>query len=248
MKTLVVILNHNLPDYTNKLYESLESYRDETHDIFVVDNGCNQEGKSKYVTHTLDTNVYFGGALNVMFDYIKENKDYDSLLFLNNDLVLHGYNFVKSLRNEMFQNDYTIVSPSILQPTHDQGFWYPMHNWNSKTIRQVKWVDFNAPLIHRDLIEHIGQFDDDLIYGWGIDILCGMICEKKNWKIGVCDFVPILHLVAKTTKEGKSDITFEEYCDIANRKMNDYFVKNNLQQKQFEFMNHSKTYRNFYER
>ena len=26
MKTLVVILNHNLPDYTNKLYESLKPF------------------------------------------------------------------------------------------------------------------------------------------------------------------------------------------------------------------------------
>ena len=244
-KTLVVILNHNLPEYTNNLFEALNLFKDDSHDIFVIDNGCNEDGKSKYATHTLDENVYFGGALNVMFQYIIDNKEYDSLLFLNNDLILHPYNFVKSLRGEMINNDYTIVSPTIFQPTWDQGFWFTMHNWNRKTIRPVKWVDFNAPLIHRRLIEEIGQFDSELIYGWGIDMLCGMKCEDMKWKVGVCDWIPILHLVAKTTKDGKSDITFEEYCNLAGNNMNNYFRRNNLTERHERYIKSSQEYRNF---
>ena len=226
-KTLAVILNHNLPDETDKLYESLKPHEKDDYDLVVVENGCQDGGKSKYSTFTLDENVYFGGGLNIMFQYIIDNKEYDSLLFLNNDIIVHGYNFVKSLREEMFENDFKIISPTIFQPTHDQGFWFTMHNWNSKTTRQVKWVDFNAPLIHRDLIEHIGQFDSELMYGWGIDMLCGMKCEDKGWKVGVCDFIPILHLVAQTTKKGKSDITFDEYCNRADADMKNYFLRNN---------------------
>ena len=120
MKTLAVILNHNLPDDTNKLYESLKPFEGDEYDLVVVENGCEEDGKSKYSTFTLDKNVYFGGGINVMFQYIIDNKEYDSLLFLNNDLIIHGYNFVKSLRHEMIDNDFTIVSPTIFQHTHDQ--------------------------------------------------------------------------------------------------------------------------------
>ena len=72
-KTLVVILNHNLPVDTDELYEALHLFKSDSHDIFVIDNGCNKEGKSKNVTHTLDQNVYFGGGINVMFQYIIDN-------------------------------------------------------------------------------------------------------------------------------------------------------------------------------
>jgi hypothetical protein len=242
-KTLVTILNHNLPYDTDKLFESLNSNKSDSHDIFVIDNGCNEEGKSNNVTHTLDQNVYFGGGINVMFQYMIDNDEYDSLLFLNNDLIVHPYNFVNSLRNELIDNDYTVLSPSIFQPTWDQGWWRAMHNWNNKSIRQVKWVDFNAPIIHRRLIEHIKQFDPILIYGWGIDILCGIICEEMKWKVGVCDWIPVLHLVQKTTKEGKSDITQEEYQKLANNNMFKYFSENKMSDKHIEFMAHSQKYK-----
>ena len=244
-KTLVAILNHNLPDYTDKLFESLDAYKDDSYDIMVMDNGSTDEGKSKYTTHETGQNCYMGGGFNLMFQYILDNKEYDSLLFMNNDLIIHGYNFVKSLRTELFDNDYTIVSPCIFQPTHDQGFWYSMHNWNSKFTRPVKWVDFMSPLIHRRFIEKIGQFDNSLIYGWGIDMLSGMTCEDNDWKVGVCDWIPALHLVALTTKLGKSDLTFEKYCEIANTRMHQYFKKHGLEDRHKEYMEYSQKYNNF---
>jgi len=33
----------------------------------------------------------------------------------NNDLILQGPNFVRTLRNEMFRGDYKIISPCVLQ-------------------------------------------------------------------------------------------------------------------------------------
>ena len=244
-KTLAVILNHNLPDETNGLYESLEPYTNEDYDLIVVDNGCTDEGKSVYSTYELEENQYWGGAINVMFKYIIDNKEYDSLLFLNNDIIVHGYNFVKTLREEMFGNDFKIVSPSIYQPTHDQGFWKQMHNWNSKTTPQVQWVDFKAQLIHRDLIENIGQFDPELIYGWGIDMLCGMKCEEMGWKLGVCDFVSILHLVAQTTKKGKCDLNFDDYCKKAEENFMKYFKKQGLLNRRKNYMFDAQNYRRF---
>ena len=109
MKTLAVIYNHNLPDLTDQLFESLEAHRDDSYDLIIIDNGSTPEGKSKYTTHETGQNVYFGGALNLAMQLFLENKEYDSLLSLNNDLILHGGNFVKSLRKAMFEEDYRIL-------------------------------------------------------------------------------------------------------------------------------------------
>lgn len=242
MKTLAVIYNHNLPELTDQLFESLETHRNDSYDLFVIDNGSNPEGKSKYTTYETGQNVYFGGALNLAMQLLLDNKEYDSLLSLNNDLILHGGNFVKTLRKVMFEQDYKIVSPCVLQPQKNQCKWKYMHNWSSDSVRNVKWVDFQAPMLHRDVVEKIGQFSNELIYGWGQDVYSGIVCEQNNWKVGVIDFCPIIHYSGYTYKEQKSDITLQEYCNKAEKNMYNYFEKQNLIRIFNEYRNLSVTY------
>jgi GT2 family glycosyltransferase len=236
MKTLVTILNHNLPEYTNFLYDELKKHQTNNYDVFVFDNASSPEGKAKVTHLATDENCYFGGAMNLMFDYILENKEYDSLLFLSNDVLLHGYNFVDTLRKEMFEQDYTILSPSVIQVRLEQDMWKQMHNYGTKNVRQVPWVDYMSPLIHRRLIEEIKQFDMSMVYGWGLDMYSGIICEQKGWKIGVVDYLTAVHLVAKTTKEGKADITPEQYFQLAQSGMDHFFSTNGLDNEKYKMM------------
>jgi hypothetical protein len=228
MKTLAVIYNHNLPDLTDQLFESLEAHRDDSYDLIIIDNGSTPEGKSKYTTHETGQNVYFGGALNLAMQLFLENKEYDSLLSLNNDLILHGGNFVKSLRKAMFEKDYKIVSPCVLQPQKNQCKWKYVHCWSATEVRDVKWVDFQAPLMHRDLVEKISQFSNQLIYGWGQDVYSGIVCEQNNWKVGVVDWCPVIHYSAQTYKQEKSNLSLNEYCMNAEGNMFKFFEDNDL--------------------
>ena len=243
MKTLAIILNHNLPEYTNFLYNELKKHQTESYDVLIFDNASSYEGQPDVVHLQTLENCYFGGAMNLVFDFILENEEYDSLLFLSNDIILHGYNFVDTLRKEMFEQDYTILSPSVLQVRLEPDMWKQMHNYGTQNVRQVPWVDFMSPLIHRRLIEEIKQFDNRLIYGWGLDIYAGLVCEQKGWKIGIVDYLTIAHLVAKTTKEGKSNITFEEYCRLAQTGMDDFFISNNINNEKHRLMQEAQTYK-----
>ena len=121
--------------------------------------------------------------------------------------------------------------------------WKQMHNYGTKNVRQVPWVDYMSPLIHRRLIEEIKQFDMKMLYGWGLDIYSGIVCEEKNWKVGVVDYLSLVHLVAKTTKEGKSDITSEQYYQLAQRGMDDFFISNGLSDKQHRLMQEAQVYK-----
>ena len=227
MKTLAVIYNHNMPEITDSLWESLKPYERVDYDLIVIDNGSNTIRKSKYTTHETGQNTYFGGALNIAMQFFLDSDQYDSLLSLNNDLILQGPNFVRTLREEMFNNDYKIVSPCVLQ-VNNQCKWKYMHCWNTKGTRDVKWVDFQAPLMHKDFIEHVQQFSNELMYGWGQDVLSGIICEQQNWKVGVVDTCPLIHHSAQTYKSGASDIDLTTYCQIAETNMFNYFEKQNL--------------------
>ncbi len=242
-RTLAIILHHNTPELTNNLYEQLKPYEGDDYDLIVLDNGSNQQGQSIHATYRCNTNVYFGGGLNLAFQLLLDNSQYDSLLFLNSDLIIHGYRFVRELRHAMFKGDYKIISPAVIQPKKDQCFWLNVHNWNCNKVREVSWVDFQCPLIHRDLIEIIKQFDHDLIFGWGNDVYSGLVCKDNGWKVGVVDWCTVVHLENQTVKQNQEDPIIKNYNYYANLNMYSYFKKINRMEELTTFREEARNYR-----
>jgi hypothetical protein len=199
-KTLVIILNHNLPEMTDSLYLSLKDHEGDLFSLFVMDNGSKESLISPYTQVYLKQNIFWGGALNEAFKIMLDNDQYDSLLFLNNDIELNGKIFVEALRHELFANDFALVSPCI---AGDPKPWLQMQNWGAQSTRVVKWIDNQAPMFHRKLVEAISQFDNELFYGWGQELICFDVCESNQWKIGVCDHVSIVHYKGQTLLQNR---------------------------------------------
>ena len=239
-KTAFFILNHNLPDYTDILYNSLKPYERNDYDLFVIDNGSKPEGTSKYTTFKLEQNVYMGGGFNAGMQYVLENEQYDSMIFSNNDLTVHPYNYVRTLRDEMFEEvfldkvgyqeiKYDIVSPSFYNIEPDQQcHWKSMHNWNCEKIRQVDYIDFQTPLISRRMLEEVREIDGDLMYGWGICFYFALLAKKKGYKLGMVDRCCILHHNSVTVKKGVAGIDIPTYCRRAEEGQFKFFQKKNL--------------------
>jgi GT2 family glycosyltransferase len=242
MKTAAFILNHNLPDYTDMLYESLKPYEKNDYDLFVIDNGSSKEGKSKHTSLELEENVYFGGGFNAAMQYTLDNKEYDSMMFLNNDLTVHPYNFVKALREEMLSG-YDIVSPSFynVEP-NKQCHWKSMHSWSAKDTRPVDYIDFQCPLISRRLLEEVKEIDGDLMYGWGICFYFALLAKQKNWKLGMVDRCCVLHHNSLTVKKGVAGIDIPTYCRLAEEGQYKFFQKNNLLQDYTQLRAKAQTY------
>jgi GT2 family glycosyltransferase len=243
-KTLVIIINHNRKEYTNRLYRSLKPYENSgNYYITVFDNGSTEKHEiSEHTKYSMDFNSYYGGALNVIFNKMLELPEYDSVFILNNDLIVHPYNFVSGLRKVMFDMDYKVVTPAIIQPEEVQCFWKQMHNWGSAEPRQVKWVDFVCPLIHRKVIEKINQYSSKLLYGWGQDVYTGVVCEQEGWKTAVLDAATIVHLSSQTLKDGKSNVTLNKYHELAMGAMYSFFEEVGLSHKLNEFRAYGQYY------
>ncbi len=246
MKTLAVILHHNTPQYTDTIYRLLNSDYDKLggYDLVVIDNGSDVNKGSQFATYKLDMNVYFGGGLNAAMELVLESKDYDSLLFLNSDLIVGG-NFVRSLRTEL--TTFDVVSPCIIQPELTQNHWRQMLPWGQPKTRSVEWIDLQAPLISRRFIELLASqtkegdsmIPQSLIRGWGIDVWFGILCKQQGWKTGVCDYVPAIHLGSMTLKAlGNTN----EYCRLAEQGMAEFVHKNNLESQFSEMRLHSQEY------
>lgn len=244
-KTLAVIINHNRKEYTNRLYRALSQYTEQgNYDLCIFDNGSTDANEvSEYTTFRSEENTYYGGGLNILFSVLLENSQYDSMMVLNNDIILHPYKFVETFRNTLFEENYHILSPSVLQPEEGQCFWPQMHNWGQKEVRDVKWVDFMCPIFKREFVEEIKQYDLDMVYGWGQDVYSGIICDWKKWKVGVLDRLSVVHLSAQTYKDSKSNINMSEYSQRATHGMHTFFNKVQLSYRLQEFHSWAQNYK-----
>jgi GT2 family glycosyltransferase len=213
-KTLVIVLNHNIPEYANKLYDSLKDFQGETYDVLVMDNGSKPDLIPVASHIRFEQNLYWGGALNEAFKMVLKDDTYDSLLFLNNDIEVTGEVFVNLLRHELFSNDFVMIHPCVAGSAQP---WKQMQNWGGKETRVVKWIDLIAPMFHRKLIEEAREFPSELYFGWGQELIIYDICQEKGWKTGVCDHVCIVHYGKQTYLQQKLFVTEETENGVVER-------------------------------
>lgn len=223
MKTLAVILHYNTVKMTDELYEMLKPYERDDYDLMVLDNGSDKDKVSKYTELSSPENTGYGGGLDMGMEYFL-GTDYDSFMFLNSDLIVHGYNFIKELRKVLFADpDMAVVTPCVIQPYREQGFWRQMHNWGHTTVRHVPFIDYQCPMMKRMFVEEVKAFGSH--YGWVQDIMTGLVCEKKKWKIGVVDWVNVVHLGNMTVKTNPH---LSDYNIKAQAEMDRYFMEKDL--------------------
>jgi GT2 family glycosyltransferase len=238
---LIATLNHNLPVWTDNLVTQLQ--RDPLFaecELMVVDNGS-AEPLAKSTTHKLAQNVYFGGGFNVVLDYfLSTNHEY--LYFLNNDLVFHGPSFLTTSLREAKEADAAVYSPSVINASIDQCHWKQMWNWGNG-LRETQWVDFQCPLIRRDLLEKIQQYPDELIYGWGLDFYTGCITDQLGLKTIVSDSNTITHMNSLTFKEKKINIGVDEFCRNAETNMNNFFLNSEYKSLYYKLRSHGENYK-----
>lgn len=225
---LIATLNHNLPKLTDNIYNQLQNCIRDKDEIIVVDNGSETKNIAKNTTHRLESNIFFGGGVNVILDYFLNETNQDYLFILNNDLIFHGHNILETIENEISENKLDVYSPSIINASIEQCYWKQMHNWNTGNVRLVKWIDFQAPVLSREICNIIKEYPSELIYGWGLDFYTGIIAEEYNMKTGVSDNIVFTHLDGQTFKQDKINIGLNEFCQRAEYNMNRYFNNNKL--------------------
>lgn len=238
---LVATLNHNLPELTDNLVEQLK--KDPLFascELMVVDNGSS-EPLANYTTHRLEENIYFGGGLNTVIDYFL-NTDHDYLYFLNNDLIFHGPSFLTTSLREAKDSSASVYTPSVINASAEQCRWRQMWNWG-RGLRQVKWIDFQCPLLRRDILEIIKQYPEELIYGWGNDFYTGCVTENNKLRTIVSDNNTICHLNSQTFKQNKINIGISEFCRKAETNLHNYFSNSELNSLYLDLRQYGENYK-----
>ena len=114
MSILVSTINVNQPQLTNYLIDQVSLDTKPDYEIMVLENGSTEANRSKYSTHVSDRNYFYGGALNMIFEYFLEETDHEWLMVLNNDLIIHGYNFITAMVEQAEAADVCMLAPAVI--------------------------------------------------------------------------------------------------------------------------------------
>jgi hypothetical protein len=162
-RVATIILNRNLPDVTDRLYEHLKHHDGNATDIFVVEAGSDTEELSHNFTwhaNWADANSHglrYSRGMNYGLSQLwKEGKfkQYDAFFLLTNDTELQSCETVAPLMAIMCEHPRVgILSPCserwgehlLLKNQHTKYFWF-IHN--------------NAYLLRREFVESICNQDE----------------------------------------------------------------------------------------
>ena len=162
-KVATIILNRNLPEVTDNLYDHLKKYDGDTTDIFVIESGSDPKNLSKNMTwHANWSDAMLNGlryarGMNFGLSQLwKENKfhKYDAFFLITNDTEL--------------QNSPSLsVMLEILKDHPKLGILSPCsQNWGEKFLLEKKatmyfwFIHNNAYFLRREFIETICNQDE----------------------------------------------------------------------------------------
>jgi hypothetical protein len=181
-RVATIILNRNLPEVTNRLYEHLVRHDGNATDVFVVEAGSDSERLSRYTTwhadwpDALTHGLRYSRGMNYGLSQLwKEGKfhQYEAFFLLTNDTELQERSTLAPLTTILDQHPRAgIISPCsarwgerfLLKAQSTKYFWF-IHN-NAYLLRRA----FMEVILNEDQPDAMGfLFDGSNFRGYGCE-------------------------------------------------------------------------------
>lgn len=157
-----IILNRNLPDVTDRLYDHLIKFDGDQTDIYIVEAGSDKENLSKHTTWYADWpearqyGLRYSRGMNFGLSQLWNEdkfKQYDSFFLLTNDTEFKQQSTLEPLINIL--NKHPKVG--ILSPCSER--WGERLLLQTQTCKYFWFIHNNAYLMKRKFVESIMNFE-----------------------------------------------------------------------------------------
>jgi len=203
-----IILNYNTPELTDAIYEQLAKYKCDDFELWVHDNGSDENKTSKYSTSWTKDNYRIAGgwnrAVKNTIGWCKFHKFKAKYLWLITNDTQWEVGEPLRLVNIMEQNPQIgMLHPSLTldSPTG----WRNMLHQPARILSYEWMIDIIAPVIRADVWKMVGGFDENFSRGWGMDWDFCYKMYKKGYVGAVDHQTQMRHLLGGTYRSGKAD-------------------------------------------
>jgi len=197
-KVCTIILNRNLPNTTDALYEHISRYDGSLTDIYVVEAGSDSDKMSRYATWHADSEDailnglrYCRGMNYGLVRLLEEGKfnSYGSFFLLTNDTELKQKNTLEPLIEILHEHPRL----GILSPCSER--WGERFLLNNEPTKYFWFIHNNSYLLRRELIEAISNmrqpdfmsflFDGTNFRGYGSEHELIAKAYANDWAAGI---------------------------------------------------------------
>jgi GT2 family glycosyltransferase len=220
--TAAFIVNYNMPERADALYTHIETFSKSPVDIYLIDNGSNEQPPAANTNYWIENNVQTtAGWVNCLKD-TRQKYDYYWFLITSAEFI-EPFDPLTPMVKMMQANENIVgVHPALTKDS--TSAWTHLFTLG-KYPRFVWMIDNIASLYRADWFDSIGGFDTRFIYAWGIDLETAYIARKQNRRLVVCEDV----LIRKETDIGykldRMGMTSEQRRELARANMEAVFTE-----------------------
>jgi GT2 family glycosyltransferase len=225
-KIAVFVVNYNMPERTNKIYQYLKLNVEYPIDIFIIDNG------SDIVAPSIHTNVFIqknvqttGGWLRGLQEADKKGYDYLGYMFIITSMqfVPESLDPISSMV-EAFDNPEVVGVHASLTKDSTTA-WNHLKNRGLSELRRTWFIDNVCCIYRANWFSSIGRFDPELIYAYGIDLETCYKARRQGKLLMVDDRVQVEKISNIGYDMGRMNMTSEERQVKAMANMGEVFLK-----------------------
>jgi hypothetical protein len=179
--TAVFIVNYNMPERADALYEHLDK-SEHPHDIYLIDNGSDLVAPAKHTNVFIKENCQTtNGWLKGMEEADKKG-GYDTYMFvITSTEIKDGKDTIQLLSENFSDPEVVVVHPALTQESTTH--WGHLKNRGTNAVRPTWMVDNICSMYRADWFDKQGRWDPELIYAHGIDVEMCLFARRQGKKI-----------------------------------------------------------------
>lgn len=226
-RVAVFIVNYNMPEMADNLFNYLKKEETYPIDIYLIDNGSDMVNASKNTNVFIKENIQTtNGWLYGLKQSDKKIYNYFAYTFLitSTQFIKESYKPITSMVKKLIDDPNAVGVHASLSRDSTTN-WKHLINRGTNTYRKTWFIDNICSMYRADWFNSIGRFDKNLIYAWGIDLETSYIARKQGRSLWVDENIQ----VRKTTNIGykmkRMGMTGSDRVMLASKNMNKILTK-----------------------
>lgn len=214
------IVNYNMPERAEALYDKLSQNTKWPLDIYLIDNGSDIKPLASKTNVVIKNNVQTTqGWLRGIAEAKKTKKKYFAyMFFITSTEIVSEKDIVTPMVTYLIKNrDAVGIHPSLTKDSTTN--WTHLINRGTNKVRPTWMIDNLASMYRADWFDKIGQFDSKLIYAWGIDLETCYLARKAGKTIWVDDTIEVKKVTNIAYKMNRMNMTADTRSKLAAENM-----------------------------
>lgn len=225
-KVAVFIVNYNMPEKADELFEHITRYSKWPIDVYLIDNGSDIKNPARNTNVWIKKNIqtcrgWLRGlkeAKKTKIKYFAYNFLITSTSFCNNEDPL-------SLMIEFLIKNKKAVGIHPALSKESTTNWTQLITRGGNKPRRTWMIDNICSIYRADWFDSIHWFDPKLIYAWGIDLETCYLARKNNKSLWVDERIMVTKITNIAYKMKRMNISAQKRSELASKNMMDVLSK-----------------------